>query len=155
MRRAGSAGRALAALCVTTLAASSLAACSGDEARVTGREWQVTDVYDDPALPTGVPADTVPPTITLGRESYTGTSACGSFQGTLVWLDGQLVDVGKPVTVREGECSPAERTFDDRLRAQLPGRFLVEGPEPGLRVSAVGERVAGQAAPGWAAVTPE
>ncbi|MFD5868823.1 hypothetical protein ACFWGD_09465 [Corynebacterium sp. NPDC060344] len=146
------------ALCLTTFTAASLVACTaedggGGDDRIVGKRWQVTEVYDDPALPRGVPAGTVPPTIAFGRESYTGDGACGEFQGTLTWRDGDIVAIGEPETVRETDCDAAARTFDDRLRAQLAGEFVVEAPDPDLRMTAVGDHPAGEAAPGWAAVS--
>lgn len=150
--------RRVAALCLTTFAAASLVACGGDDGaggddRIVGKRWQVTEVYDDPALPRGVPEGTVPPTIAFGRESYTGDGACGSFQGTLTWRDEGIVTVGEPEIVREADCDAVSRTYDDRLRAQLAGDFVVETPDPDLRMTAVGDHPAGEAAPGWAAVT--
>ncbi len=151
-------GRRAAALCLTTLLSASLAACGGDDGgdgddRVVGKRWQVTAVYDDPALPHGAPDGMVPPVIAFGRESYTGDGACGSFQGTLTWRDGDIVSVGEPRTVREADCDAVARTFHDRLRAQLTGDFIVSAGAPGLRMTAVGDHAPGEAAPGWAAVS--
>ena len=163
MRRAG---RAVTVFCVTTATALGLAACGagdgqgdtaddgvGGDERIVGKRWQVTEVYDDPTLPHGVPEGTVPPVIVFGRESYTGDGACGSFQGTLTWRDRSIVHVGEPETVRETDCDAAARTYDERLRAQLPGEFVVATPDPDLRMTAVGDHPAGEAAPGWAAVS--
>ena len=73
MRRAG---RTIAVFCVTTATALGLAACGagdgqgetaddglGGDEQIVGKRWQVTEVYDDPTLPHGVPEGTVPPVI--------------------------------------------------------------------------------------------
>ncbi|WP_295624362.1 hypothetical protein [uncultured Corynebacterium sp.] len=149
-----SAMRRVAAVCVTTAVAASLVSCA-DEAdeRVVGKRWQVTEIYDDPGLPRSAPEGTVPPTVVFGRESYTGDGACGEFRGSLTWRDDDIVAVSEPETVRAAECSPAARVFDDRLRAQLAGEFIVGAPDPELRMTAVGDHPPGEAAPGWSAVT--
>ena len=152
--RSARAGRVAGAVCLTTLMAASLTACAASpDERIAGKRWQVTEIYDDPALPRGVPEGTMPPMIAFGRESYTGDGACGSFQGALTWRDEGIVAVGEPQTVREAECDAVARTWDDRLRAQLAGEFVVETPDPDLRMTAVGDPPAGEAAPGWAAVS--
>ena len=123
--RSARAGRVAGAVCLTTLMAASLTACAASpDERIAGKRWQVTEIYDDPALPRGVPEGTMPPMIAFGRESYTGDGACGSFQGALTWRDEGIVAVGEPQTVREAECDgktlfdTAKKILDepDRLR---------------------------------------
>lgn len=133
-----------------------LAGCSaGADERVVGKQWQVTGIFDDPALPASVPEGVVPPLITFGGRSYTLETGCGSYQGKLKWRDEGIVSVGDAERTREMECDAPAATIDERFRAAVAGEFMVGDPRRDLRMTAIGDHSAGEAAPGWAAITRE
>ena len=82
--RSARAGRVAGAVCLTTLMAASLTACAASpDERIAGKRWQVTEIYDDPALPRGVPEGTMPPMIATARyvsaaRSAPGVSSCAT-----------------------------------------------------------------------------
>lgn len=153
-RRATGTIRRSLAITVTIAAVAAVAGCSvGADERVVGKQWQVTGIYDDPALPHAVPADVMPPMITIGGRSYTLDTGCGSYQGDLTWRDRAIVEISEPDKVRRLDCDARAETIDERFRGQLVGEFLVGDPGRDLRMTAIGDHPIGEAAPGWAAIT--
>nr|WP_120491778.1 META domain-containing protein [Corynebacterium lactis] len=129
-------------------------ACSATPgaAGIVGKQWQVTALYDDPALPSGAPENQVPPTITLGQSSYTITTACGNAEGDLEWLDGS-VKLGDVATTRTADCDPSAQTFASRFEALAPGSFIYKVDANGLRLSEITDTGSPDANRGWTAVS--
>lgn len=142
------------AIAVAGATAAAMAGCSvGADERVVGKQWQVTEIYDDPELPHAVPEGVVPPMITIGGRSYTLDTGCGSYQGDLKWRDEGIVNISEPDKVRRLDCDARAETIDERFRSQLTGEFLVDEPGRELRMTAIDDHPIGEAAPGWAAIT--
>lgn len=145
----------LAFTAVVASTAVFISSCSAPPASdVVGKQWQVSAVYDDPNLPPAAPEGKVPPTITVGSQSYSASSACEVVQGTVEWRD-EAVVIGEPQTMRTSDCDDQERIFADRFKKALSGEFIFDVGENGLRMKEIGDYAPGTTIPGWAAVTTE
>ncbi|MBV7295887.1 hypothetical protein KRX51_08195 [Corynebacterium sp. TAE3-ERU12] len=129
-----------------------LVGCSSTSDLLADTSWQITHVYDDPGLPTAPAKPTAPPTLVLGRTSYTGSSQCGQWRGELTWVDDTTADFEKPDILRTTDCTDDERVFDQRLRRQVRGPLRLEVKDDALRGYVIGKTPAGQAPGGFAAV---
>lgn len=142
-------------LAFVAIGATFLGSCSVPAAEgVIGKQWQVAAVYDDPNLPPAAPEGKVPPTISIGGQSYSVTSQCEVVQGSVEWR-GEAVVIGEPQSSRTTECDDQDRTFSDRFKNALSGEFLFEVGENGLRMKKIGEYQPGTTVPGWSAVQTE
>lgn len=138
--------RTRALILASVAAVLPLVGCQADTATdVVGKQWQVTAIYDDPALPHLQPPEEPPVVIALGHSSYTVLSACGAAAGELSW-QGEEVEFGAPAPTQESTCSAPAQVFEQRFREILPGAFSYHLDENGLRLSR------GEA--GWTAVSP-
>ncbi|WP_448852798.1 hypothetical protein [Corynebacterium sp. 335C] len=148
----GGRARRLAAAALACAAVAGAAACSSADPRVVDRTWQVTGVFDDPALPQAPVEGEIPPTLVFGGTSYTGSSACGEFRGDVDWVGDGVARVGAPEWLRTRDCSANASEYDRRLFGVLPGEQRLAADGDSLRASLVAEHPPGTAARGFAAV---
>ncbi len=147
------------------VAATGLVGCSvSDSEELIGRTLQVTDVYDNPDLPSSVPIGHVPPQISLGGQSFSVITACGSYTGALSWDDNTLtINSADRTADTETECTPTDQTFTDRLLAALPGEatFTIDEKNRTVRffdqdgMEDPNNDVIPHNLPGWSALVPE
>lgn len=146
------ASRVAAGGAAVLLCASLAAGCVRGDELVTDRSWQITGVFINPGLPTAPTPDDIPPVLAFGAKSYTGSTSCGEFQGTLTWRDGGIVAIGEPEVVRTSNCSVTEADYQRRLFEVLPGEQQMEVDGAWLRAKRIVDHPQGEAAPGFRAV---
>lgn len=126
--------KAIATVAVVASASLTVTACQAKPAaEIVGKQWQVTAVFDDPALPHAVPDGVMAPTITLGQTTYTLADACGNESGSLKWK-GEAVELDAPEQTRDVDCSVQAQTFSKRFREIVVGEFRYTQDANGLRM---------------------
>lgn len=124
----------MATVAIAASATLTVTACQAKPAaEIVGKQWQVTAIYDDAALPHDVPEGVDAPTITLGQITYTLADACGNESGALKWK-GEAVELEAPEQDRATDCSVQAQTYAKRFREIIVGEFTYTRDDNGLRM---------------------
>ncbi|MGP6174577.1 hypothetical protein [Corynebacterium sp. A21] len=130
-----------AAFGVLLLTAPLLSACGGTQnSRIAGGSWQISDLYLDPEIPSGVPESIQgQASLVFGETSVVGNTGCAPFQGSVTFTqDGAAAraDDADHISfddVRFQDPDPATCTgqavhVDQQLRELLSGEFTLSEP---------------------------